>query len=269
VAIRAYNNLSATLFQVDFRESAENLLEARRLARRIGGEAAAAYADSSWILDLCWLGEWDESVKLADEYIAECEAGRSEYGEDAVRATRAVISHARGDTEGANADMERALWLARRLNEPQAWVPALVYAALISYEQGQRDEADSYVTEVLADPTHTFLNLQTVELATVTKALGRPTELRGFLEDFPRPTRWHGAALAILDGDYARAADLLDELGMVSLSAHARLNAATAFAASGRQAEADVQLRPALEFFRSVGATRYVRQAEAVLAAAS
>ena len=101
------------------------------------------------------------------------------------------------------------------------------------------------------------------------KALGRASELRTFLEDFPRPTRWHGAALAILDGDYARAADLLDELGIVSLSAEARLNAATAFAASGRQAEADAQLRPALEFFRSVGATRYVREAEALLAAAS
>jgi hypothetical protein len=269
VALRAYHNLSATLYQVDFRESAEYLAEARRVARRIGGEASARYSDAAWIGNLRWLGEWDEALRLADKYIAECEAGRSEYGEDVVRNTRGLIRHARGDSEGARADMAAALSLARAANEPQAWLPVLVHSALISLELGRREEADAHVTEVLADPTRSFLNLATVELATVMKALGRASELRTFLEDFPRPTRWHGAALAILDGDYARAADLLDELGIVSLSAEARLNAATAFAASGRQAEADAELRPALDFFRSVGATRYVREAEALLAAAS
>ena len=268
-AARAYHNLSATLFQVDFRESAGYLAESRRVARRIGGEASARYSDSAWIGDLCWLGEWDEAMRLADEYIAECEAGRSEYGEDAVRDTRGLIRHARGESEGASADMAAAQSLARAANEPQAWLPVLVHSALISLELGRRDKADAHINEVLADPTRSFLNLVTVELATLMKALGRASELRAFLEDFSRPTPWHGAALAILDGDYARAADLLDELGIVSLSAQARLNAATAFAASGRQAEADEQLRPALEFFRSVGATRYVREAEALLAAAS
>jgi class 3 adenylate cyclase len=269
VAMRAYHNLSATGFQLDFRESAEYLAEARRVARRIGGEASARYSDAAWISDLLWLGEWDEALRLADEYIAECEAGRSEYGEDVVRDTRAVIRHARGESERASADSAAALSLARAANEPQSWLPVLVHSALISLELGRRDEADAHVTEVLADPTRSFLNLATVELATLTRALGRASELRAFLEDFPRQTRWHSAALAILDGDYARAADLLDELGIVSLAAQARLNAATALAASGRQAEADVQLRPALEFFRSVGATRYVREAEALLAAAS
>jgi hypothetical protein len=208
-------------------------------------------------------------VRLADEYIAEREAGGSEYGEEVVRDMRAFIHHARGDSEGASADLAAALSLVREASEPQAWLPVFVHSALIWLELGRRDEADAQLTEVLADPTRTFLDMATVELATLTKALGRASELRAFLRDFPRPTRSHGVALAILDGDYARAADLLDELGIASLSAQARLHAATAFAASGRQAEADAQLRPALEFFRSVGATRYVRQAEAVLAAAS
>jgi len=35
----------------------------------------------------------------------------------------------------------------------------------------------------------------------------------------------------------------------------------------GRRAEADEQLQRALGFYRSVGATRYVREAEALLAA--
>jgi class 3 adenylate cyclase len=269
VAVRAYHNLSATSRQEDVRESADYLAEARRIARRIGGAAAAGWSDASWIDHLCWLGDWDEAVRLADEYIAEREAGGSEYGEEVVRDTRAFIRHARGDSEGASADLAAALSLVREASEPQAWLPVFVHSALISLELGRRDEADAQVTEVLADPTRTFLDMATVELATLTKALGRASELRVFLQDFPRPTRWHQASLAIVDGDYALAADLLDELGIVSLSAQARLQAATAFAASGRQAEADAQLRPALEFFRSVGATRYVREAEAVLAAAS
>jgi hypothetical protein len=218
---------------------------------------------------LCWLGDWDEAVRLADEYLAEREAGGSEYGEEIVRDTRAFIRHARGDSEGASADLDAGLSLVRDASEPQAWLPIFVHSALIWLELGRRDEADAQVTEVLADPTRTFLDMATVELATLTKALGRASELRVFLQDFPRPTRWHQASLAIVDGDYAHAADLLDEVGIVSLSAQARLHAATAFAASGRQAEADAQLRPALEFFRSVGATRYVREAEALLAAAS
>ena len=55
----------------------------------------------------------------------------------------------------------------------------------------------------------------------------------------------------------------------VHLHAHDRLHAAKALAADGRRAEADVQLRRALAFYRSVGATRYVREGEALLAAAS
>ena len=48
-----------------------------------------------------------------------------------------------------------------------------------------------------------------------------------------------------------------------------RLRAAESFAAQGKRREADEQLDRALTFFRSVGATRYVREGEALLAAAS
>jgi hypothetical protein len=48
-----------------------------------------------------------------------------------------------------------------------------------------------------------------------------------------------------------------------------RLQAAQRLVEAGRRAEADAYLQPALAFFRSVRATRYVREAEALLAAAS
>ncbi len=46
-----------------------------------------------------------------------------------------------------------------------------------------------------------------------------------------------------------------------------RLRAAERLVADGRRAEADVQLQKALAFYRSVGATRYIREGEALLAA--
>jgi hypothetical protein len=46
------------------------------------------------------------------------------------------------------------------------------------------------------------------------------------------------------------------------------LRAAEGFVREGRRAEADVELKRALAFWRSVGATAYVREAEALLAAA-
>ena len=48
-----------------------------------------------------------------------------------------------------------------------------------------------------------------------------------------------------------------------------RLRAAEQLVEEGRRPEADVQLRPALAFYRGVGATRYVREGEALLAASA
>jgi hypothetical protein len=53
----------------------------------------------------------------------------------------------------------------------------------------------------------------------------------------------------------------------VEALAFVRLLAAEQLAASGRRAEADEQLAPALAFFRRVGATRFLRRADALLAA--
>jgi hypothetical protein len=55
-------------------------------------------------------------------------------------------------------------------------------------------------------------------------------------------------------------------LGSVSFEMFYRLRAAEALVAEGRRAEADEQLRPALAFYRSVRATRYVQEGEALLA---
>jgi len=65
------------------------------------------------------------------------------------------------------------------------------------------------------------------------------------------------------------AADSLDSMGAARSAAHARLRAAQEFVKTGRPADADDQLRHALGFFRSVGATRFIGEAQAMLAASA
>ena len=57
------------------------------------------------------------------------------------------------------------------------------------------------------------------------------------------------------------------EMGRFAAAARVRLRAAETLAVQGHRTEANEQLDKALAFYRSVGATRYIREAEALLAA--
>ena len=63
--------------------------------------------------------------------------------------------------------------------------------------------------------------------------------------------------------------DTFSTIGSKPYEALARLEAARQLVAEGRRAEADVQLEQALGFWRSVGASRYVREGEALRAASA
>jgi thioredoxin-like negative regulator of GroEL len=82
-------------------------------------------------------------------------------------------------------------------------------------------------------------------------------------------TPWIETVRAYAHGDFAAAAELLHRIGAKPEEAEARLRAAEQLVAEGRRAEADEQLQQALEFYRSVGATHYVRECEALLAASA
>ena len=58
-------------------------------------------------------------------------------------------------------------------------------------------------------------------------------------------------------------------MGARSAAGFFHLQAATRLAGEGPRAEADTQLNEALGFYRSVGASRYVREGEALLAASA
>jgi hypothetical protein len=106
-----------------------------------------------------------------------------------------------------------------------------------------------------------------VPAALLARDLGRPAFLA--TSQVPLTTPWRDAALAIGNGDLAGAAEIMERTGARTLEAAVRLRAAQAAAAEGRRPDAARQLAPALAYFREVGASAYVVEAEALLAAAS
>jgi hypothetical protein len=74
------------------------------------------------------------------------------------------------------------------------------------------------------------------------------------------------AATTFARGEVELSADVCAEIGVVPNEAYTRLRAADKLVQEGRRAEADAQLRRALDFYRSVGASLYIREAEALMA---
>ena len=73
---------------------------------------------------------------------------------------------------------------------------------------------------------------------------------------------WRDACRALVDGEDARAADTLTSMGTERLAADLRLRAARALAAAGRLSEAEAQLELARAFYRKVGATAFLAEAD-------
>jgi hypothetical protein len=98
-------------------------------------------------------------------------------------------------------------------------------------------------------------------------AVGRGHELLGLLASGESP--WARAAMAFTAGDLRQAADICGEMGAVTDEARDRLWLAEALINENRRSQADIELQLALAFYRSVGATRYIREAEALLLASA
>ncbi|HYY73398.1 MAG TPA: hypothetical protein VE662_01145 [Solirubrobacterales bacterium] len=72
--------------------------------------------------------------------------------------------------------------------------------------------------------------------------------------------------LSYASGAFEESAEILEDMGAVADEAYARLRAAEALIQAGRRADGDAQLQRALAFYRSVGATAFVREAESLFA---
>jgi class 3 adenylate cyclase/tetratricopeptide (TPR) repeat protein len=265
-AARAYNNLASVIWVLgDGRRSRHLLDEAVRVGEELGSVTIGRYARIVRIQISFHEGDWDRAFREADAYIAACEAGNPHYLESSIRSERAKARLARGDDDGALDDIRKAIDHARGAKDPQALMPALARATRLFAEVERLDEATRAADEVRAFGA----GIAASELAWVARKLDRVDEVRQMVEQRRFESRWDDAALALLDERFDEAADILYEIGHLDDEADARLRAAERHVREGRRAEADLQLQKALAFYRSVGATRYLRRAESLLAASA
>ncbi|HUH15429.1 MAG TPA: AAA family ATPase [Gaiellaceae bacterium] len=267
-AARAYNNLASIYAGGGQLRRADELWRAgKEVADRLGNATLSRWigVQSWWSLER--EGRWDECLEMADAFIAECEAGSPHYLERTAHELRAEILLARDDAKGAGEAAARSLEIAREAGDPQSVLPALTLKAAVDLELGRVDEARLAAREWLSRRDVAAGGLGLIRLALAAERLGLADEAGRAAAELPDADSLRGrVAAAILAGELARAADIAVEMGSRSLEAELRLRAAEALAAQGRRAEADEQLRQALPFYRSVGATRYVRRGEALLA---
>jgi len=185
-----------------------------------------------------------------------------------VRLTRAGILAARGD-ERAESDLEHALGQLDVTKDAQVQIPTLLGGARVSLLLGDRQRAAELLDRA-APIARAFAHRAPVIPAEIVATIVRVDRTAVWEDIFAdaAPTRRIEALRLVLAGRTVEAAEMYARIGGPSEEAVVRLLAAQQLVDAGRRAEADVQLQRALAFYRAVGATRVVAEAEALFAAA-
>jgi class 3 adenylate cyclase len=268
---RAYTCLADTAGNKgDLRRRYEWILASGESAERFGDAHSLRHLRGMVVQDHYWAGRWDEALVTADEAIAELESEARYFALIEGYVVRGRIRLARDDVDGALADGNDALELARESQGPQTLYPVLAFCAWAASSGNRASDAAELAEELInlrQASAGWFPRASSVELAYALAELGRPQLL--LTTPMHTTTPWLEGAKAYLAGDFERAAEIYAGIGTKPDEAYARLRAAGALVEQGRRREADEQLAQALAFLRSVGATRYVREGEALLAASA
>jgi class 3 adenylate cyclase len=254
----AINNLEVSQVRLGRLDESEKLLQQWSATfEEVGG----THYNRSWLLDAeangdYFAGRWDRAMEATDGFLSGLPAGAMHYLEPDMRHVRVLIQLARDRLLDAHTEADRSVLVSHRSGDPQTMAPSLCVRATLLVAEGRNSEAAADFDGLLAigerlanglgcaglEPAFAWLGLD----------LGRSGEVAAAL-DGSSSTPWRDAARAILARDADEAADLLAEIGHRPAEAYARLRAGGA------------RVQGALDFYRSVGATRYVREAEAKL----
>ncbi len=268
---RAYN-AKAVALQVlgDMQGAYEARLDGEREAERIGSESLARWFQATLVDHRYRLGDWERARLESDQFLAAVAAGSPHVAMWQVFAIRAELRLAQDDVHGAIADIEAALAAARENKEIQAVDFVLSAAAHLFSLVPDRERAVPPAHELLdslrqgVEMQFAVINLPMLASAAVRLGLGE--ELLDALREHPA-TNWTHVVRSYVAGDLVGAAERLKQIGAKPDEAEARLLAAEHLVATGRHREAEEHLRQALDFYRSVGATRYVAEGERLLSA--
>ena len=180
--------------------------------------------------------------------------------------TRGQIRLARGDEAGID-DAVASIEAARSSVDASVLCAALAVYGRMLVLVGRTEEAREALDESLAlfDTLEgrSGFDLPYLVILGVRARRGRRRAFSALAGTAPGPKR----RSRYFAGDFAHAADLYEEIRIRTDEAEARLRAAKSLMESGNVAEGEIQLERALGFYRPVGATRFIREGEALLAA--
>jgi class 3 adenylate cyclase len=259
--IRGWNNRTALhILHGDLEQTRKGEAETVRLARHYGQDGFARFVEGGAAIgNRFHAGEWDDALNRADKVIGDIERGIPVYSA-ASYGFRGLIRLGRGEEQGAEADAETAAVRATSIGDTQALNPVLAMAALVFVSVGNNSRAGETITQALDNLRSLgrlgFGVMESPLLAWTALQLGREGEVVEVLDREPFRSHWLRASLAVAGRDFRGAAEILCEGGIRSFAAFFRLQSGT---------EDDV--RRALGFYREVRATRYLREADAMLAA--
>jgi tetratricopeptide (TPR) repeat protein len=256
VAARGYNNL-ATISD-DVGESIELLVQSLQLYERVGDRERARFTRMHLAASMWEYGRWDDTLAIADVFLDECEAGHLHVQEAGARTIRAWIRLGRGNSEGALADTERALTLARDDQATEEVVEQLTYTVSLLVALGRIEQAREIADEILARGP-TIVARHGSDLIFVADQIGRGDPVRDCLKAMqPRPGYRTIALELAITGDLVRAAERAQEAGFRSTGAYIRTEAGRQLLEKGLHAQANEQFGQALAFYDSVGATKFI-----------
>jgi class 3 adenylate cyclase/tetratricopeptide (TPR) repeat protein len=261
-AARACNNIAVNLFGAgELTRSFDLIDEGLALAERAGHSDMIRFARGMSLLRPLETGSWDDCVRIADEFIAECEAGAPHTLQASVHCHRGHIRLARDDVDGAVADAERALELGREVAQPDRLFQSLAFAVRVFAAAGERERARELALEfdfAGLDGRRPPPSWSWTHLVWAAADVGLTKELDDLLARQRRQTRWIAAGRAVLRDEYVTAAELFGEMGTRPHEAYARLKAAS----NGSGDEPDEHLANAVAFFRKTEAKRWLREVE-------
>ncbi len=224
-----------------------------------GSQAGLVWADAELLADRDIRGDLVGALELAEQVIANTNAGDQVHNAGRVMHAKLLASFGRLDE--ALAESEKGLVKAREVGDSQHLAPTLMARAYILFDAGRDVEARAAIDEVLADPRLMRVAHLFADLPLLLAAQGREADFTAAVRGIPQLGLWSEAAAAVCDGDLARAADVYGAMGARFVEAWARLLAA-------ERGELG-QLEQAHAYFVSQGALPYVQRCEAVLHASA
>jgi class 3 adenylate cyclase/tetratricopeptide (TPR) repeat protein len=235
------------------------------IAERLGLRMYARWLRYEELEELYYVRcDWDELLRRADAFGQERTVMAVTAFELGIR-----VRLARGDLPGTLATATQMMDALKDSREPQILGTKLQVAAFAQLSAGEREACEDLIDQMIESIpwdsiwTYAYTSLLGIAL----HALGRGDELAKLTAGAKIRTPWLEASVASAAGDFARAAEVYQGMGDRPDEAYARLKAGEQLVAQGQLAEGEEQLERALAFFRSVGATAYISEAEALLGA--